>query len=1152
MAVAFDSVGPSSAGTGHTGTAALSWTHTTVGALTTVYVGAEVDNVGDGTLATCTLDSVSMVSIGIIRCQNPQNAGYCQVFRLAGIASGAHSIVLTYNAVAADAAAGSIALTGAGAEGTVVTSSNAGTLAVSPTTSGGMVLGFVAAGDSINATTSPSASRYVDNLMGATGHDAGNIAGATSPSTGSSVTMAWTLNSANSGGIVAFEVQAAPPAVVPPPPPALLYAPGWFPGSQAVTVDPGGIPFYAEPHPTDEAPAVIFPPTPEADPVRPVPPGWFPGADNVTAVPDGIPFTQAPPPLNATPPVIFPVPEVAGIADWLPLPPGWFPGASQVTTDPGSIPFYSLPQPLTPPPAPSPSPFAFLHGTAGTGTGQYFTDQNGQPYLLRWDTVWNLIVNAGNSGGATTWQSDMDGYCAARAAEGFNGFLTTPVATSSAIPGAPFVNGNTWDGVAPFSSPGALNGVFWARVDYLLNSAQASGLTVVMNVGYTYSLFDTGAPLNAWTTGQFQSYGAAVGARYSSVPNLIWEVGDDYGGSWDGGLNGFDAQFNAFLTGLRSSGAAQMISVENMSEGSSRYPIDLAQTYAWGVANAQFDWIYSYDVAYTAIENAYGEAAAKSVPNLAVVKMDGWYDNQYNGGTLTESVELFARKWIWWTLSAGSRGAMYGQNELYQWPVNALSSGLASASPGSQYMQPAALNLAWNTLASFTGWHLLVPDTTSALVTAGRGTRSNGAFGTGAGTAGPTSMYLGGNTYVTASINAAGTLAVIYIPNAASAVTVNGSLMVAGYTATWVDPASGAQTRTSVASTYAHAAANSAGDADWLLVLQAPGLPAIPAATAPVPQLAPGWFPGSHAVTTQPGGIPFSVPAVPDPGAPPAAASASPVAGLATGTGSAQQALAAIGANAAVATGTGTSQAPVAALGVNAAAATGTGTAQAAVAALGVNAGLATGTGAAQQPTVQTSGTTNAPATVATGTGTAQSPLAAIGANAAAATGTGTAQAPLAATGANAAAATGTGTAQGALAAIAVNAGLAAATGAAPNATVQTSGGINVNAGLAAATGTAQPPVAATGVHAAAATGTGTAQAATGQASRSAVAGLASATGAAQAPTLTLAALANAAAATALGAALNATGNAVEPFTVGTLTTGQAVPTATLTTGISP
>jgi hypothetical protein len=129
---------------------------------------------------------------------------------------------------------------------------------------------------------------------------------------------------------------------------------------------------------------------------------------------------------------------------------------------------------------------------------------------------------------------------------------------------------------------------------------------------------------------------------------------------------------------------------------------------------------------------------------------------------------------------------------------------------------------------------------------------------------------------------------------------------------------------------------------------------------------------------------------------------------LATGTGAAQNAVAALGVNAGTATATGAAQQPA---GHNAVVATGVGTAQPATIAVGGvtvlaaafgigeqtaghNVVIATAVGAALQPSVQTSGSANAPAQIATGTGTAQQPTVAITTNAGTATSTGTAQAP--------------------------------------------------------------------------------------------------------------------------------------------------------------
>ena len=443
----------------------------------------------------------------------------------------------------------------------------------------------------------------------------------------------------------------------------------------------------------------------------------------------------------------------------------------------------------------------YLTSVAGSGTGQYYADQYGQPYMIRWDTMWNIIPNAGNSGGATTWQSDMDAFCAIRSGQGFNGFE----ATTTSVPAIGSINedGRTWDGILPFvgGDPSVLTATFWDRVDYLVASAASYGMTFCINPFFRYSYTDSGGALNGCTTTQAGNYGAAVGARYADAVNVVWSVGDDYEGD-------FDSTLTAFLNGLRGAGAGQLISVENHSESTSRFFIDSSTATPWGTSNAQFQWCYSYNTTYNAIEYAYTEASP-----LPVARMDGYYQNQALP-TLTEGARLYLRKATWWALSSGSRGFNMGRQDTFPWPVNIVSSGLLA----SNTFDNSDLKTIWNIFSSLQGWHQLVPDTSSALVTAGRGTHQ-ATLSHGGSDAG----YAGGNTYVTASKTANGMLAVIYIPNAAVAVTVNGALMVSGYGAKWVDPVNGAVTTATIAGTYSHAAVNSAGDSDWLLVLANPG-----------------------------------------------------------------------------------------------------------------------------------------------------------------------------------------------------------------------------------------------------------------------------------------------------------------------------------------
>ena len=281
-------------------------------------------------------------------------------------------------------------------------------------------------------------------------------------------------------------------------------------------------------------------------------------------------------------------------------------------------------------------------------------------------------------------------------------------------------------------------------------------------------------------------------------------------------------------------------------------------------------------------------------------------------------------------------------------------------------------------------------------------------------------------------------------------------------------------------------------------------------------------------------------------------------------------------------------------------------------AAIGVEPAAAVVLAAAAQPSVSTSGSTNAPAAVATAGGVAPAPTVAVTVNAGVPQATATAPAATAASviAAPAGAATATASAPAATAAETVNAGVASSAATAPGATVSTFTSGSANAQVATAAAAAPQPGAAVTVNAGVAAAAAVAPGATvstftagsapaGVATASAVAPAASvpqgepaaavaaatapqpvvavgaragvasaaaaaapvamastraaavATAAASVPAAMLAAQAQAQAATTLAAALAAQGHPVEPFTVGSLTASDA-PAGALTASAAP
>lgn len=225
MSVAFDAVGPSSAGTSTvtTGATSLSWTHTAGGSANAVLVGVAVgtNGVNDTMTAAVTFGGTAMTSLGKVHA-NSQTFGYIELFGLLNPAIGAQTVAVTLSTGVnvLSIVGGSVSVTGAASFKAAVTAVGASTtpsVAVTGTASGNLVVDAVAAGSAVTSATSPSTNRWLNNASTSSG--AGNAAQSSSPGTGGSVTMAYTVTS-DWWGIVAVEVVAAgggaAPGLVPP------------------------------------------------------------------------------------------------------------------------------------------------------------------------------------------------------------------------------------------------------------------------------------------------------------------------------------------------------------------------------------------------------------------------------------------------------------------------------------------------------------------------------------------------------------------------------------------------------------------------------------------------------------------------------------------------------------------------------------------------------------------------------------------------------------------------------------------------------------------------------------------------------------------------------------------------------------------------
>jgi hypothetical protein len=427
-------------------------------------------------------------------------------------------------------------------------------------------------------------------------------------------------------------------------------------------------------------------------------------------------------------------------------------------------------------------------------SGRYFLDQGHHPVMLRGDTVWGLVFNAGRWGHDTTWRSDIKSYLAARAASGFNAVYVA--ALGNTINEGRYDTGATWDGVSPWvegststigPNVGTLHDAYWNRVDYLLRTAKAAGITVMLDIVYGDDIWENGRPGAMSEHGelpsnaQMQTYGRMLGNRYKRFPNLVWMVGGDYFGN-------ADAKVTVTLKAIRRAGAKQLISVENW---------DRSASYSTGLGRRFAQWtdVYSYAPTYRWCEKAW---ARQKRP---VVWADGYYDQDAGA-----SNDLLYRQEVGWALTSGSRGSVYGAEGLWGWSSGSLQMVRHPDAAARQMVT------AWRAVSRLHQWYRLVPDIRSGRVLTGdRGTKidSDDPYTQ------PT------NDYVTGSRTPDGSLALIYLPRGGTAHVTWAHMLSRHRSAWWLDPTTGKRRPVRAGRTsYRAPADNAAGQPDWYLVLR--------------------------------------------------------------------------------------------------------------------------------------------------------------------------------------------------------------------------------------------------------------------------------------------------------------------------------------------
>ena len=600
------------------------------------------------------------------------------------------------------------------------------------------------------------------------------------------------------------------------------------------------------------APLCWAPSFPDRVPARPVPNL----ATGVAVEPVFVPPTA--PPLSWSPdfPDLAPRPRAAQLASGMvaPVAPNPVPSLASWTagyTD--SLPrarAQPVPSGATAPVLPLPNAAASIFPLTVSSNGRHLRKNDGTPFLVCADSTWSIFVDIPLSGVAS--------YFSTLASQGFNAILGNaiehhytvvkpPAERGGEMPFTQRMDGATYTG-SPNGTSGAagtqgqfasdnygspasqspdptfINNAYWQAVEQILDAAQAANLLVFLWPAYLgFHAGDEGwmGEMVTWdavigaggftgqsfadpTKSKAWNYGAWMAARWKNYKHIVWTMGGDYGTNTQTLSAPQRAAVVSLVAGLKSVAGQQ----------------SLLWTAHWDrpcisddnpIAGVTFDINFGY------CDEAVAELVRRGYSTAVKPSVLGEYN--YEDGLFGGSAPW--RKYTWWGFLGGCAGGFYGHEQLWRFD---------DGTPGTDYTTLLATQARFDVVRQFAflkarPWHRLVPNGLGGIGT---------LVTSGGGTASPQST-----DYVAAAATLERDLLLAYVPPAhTGSVTVDMTKLGASVTARWFDPANATFTAIGTfANTGTHAFTtpgnNSAGDADWLLVLEAPDAP-LPLSWGPI------------------------------------------------------------------------------------------------------------------------------------------------------------------------------------------------------------------------------------------------------------------------------------------------------------------------------
>ncbi len=334
---------------------------------------------------------------------------------------------------------------------------------------------------------------------------------------------------------------------------------------------------------------------------------------------------------------------------------------------------------------------------------KYLTDNRSKPFLIKEISAWGLIQALS--------EKDEAAFLDSIKLKGFNTILVSIISFDARFAGGP----PNWQGTSPFTSPGdfsTYNPAYFDHAGRFLHMAQTKGIQVLLVPCY---LGDKGDKNKGWwsqllgpanSIEKSRAYGRFLGQRYKNFSNIIWVAGGDNNGD-----STLKPHMDNIIQGIKESDKKHLWTGHFESKQGTNWPSE----------NPLYTKYINIDGLYAFVEKDLGKDAPQYKTELEhfgkgkmIFQMDQSYEHDIPHVADNENPQWIRRK-NYDGLLSGCTGTSFcpgtKDNPGYT---------LKSWQPLMNTEGMIEMRNCFNLFAS-RAWQRLVPDTTSKVITDGRG-----------------------------------------------------------------------------------------------------------------------------------------------------------------------------------------------------------------------------------------------------------------------------------------------------------------------------------------------------------------------------------------------------------------------------------------------